>query len=111
MFNIEKEVFNALAKVDFVIILDKSMPRCTTVCAISGLIPLIIHSAPINLVALTVFIKCCATNESTAGTPEMSSIAIVLSVSTIACNLIDQSKISRGKDKAFRFPGALMVTA
>ena len=37
-----------------------STPRCTMVCAICGLMPLIMQSAPISRAAATVFSRCCA---------------------------------------------------
>ena len=53
------------------------------VCAICGRMPLITHSAPINLAADTVLSGCCATNVSTVGTPVMSIMAMPAPVSTI----------------------------
>jgi len=52
------------------------------VWAICGRMPLMMQSAPMSRVAATVFIKCCATNVSTVGTPVMSMIAILAPVST-----------------------------
>ncbi|CAM5279093.1 hypothetical protein STENM327S_01690 [Streptomyces tendae] len=38
--------------------------------------PETMHSAPIRRAAATVFIRCCATSESTVGTPVMSRIGV-----------------------------------
>ena len=48
--------------------------------------PLMMASAPMRRMAVTVFSRCCATRVSTVGTPVMSMIAISAPVSTIRCS-------------------------
>ncbi len=62
---------------------DRSSPRWTIVWAICGRMPLMMQSAPISRAAATVCSRCWATSVSTVGTPVMSMIAIVESVSTM----------------------------
>ena len=78
-------VASASAKVALVVTPCKSMPKCTIVCAICGRTPLMMQSAPIRRIAVTVFSKCCATRVSTVGTPVMSTMAVSEPVSTILC--------------------------
>ena len=61
----------------------RSMPRCTMVCAICGRMPLMMQSAPIRRIAVTVLSRCCATSVSTVGTPVMSMMASSEPVSTM----------------------------
>ena len=56
------------------------------VWAICGRMPLMMQSAPISRMAVTVLSRCCATSVSTVGTPVMSMIAISAPVSTIRCS-------------------------
>ena len=58
------------------------------VCAICGRMPLMMQSAPISRIAVTVFSRCCATSVSTVGTPVMSMIAISEPVSTMRCSSV-----------------------
>src|SRR5690606_24688276 len=64
----------------------RSSPRWTIVCAICGRTPLMMQSAPIRRIAVTVLSRCCATSVSTVGTPVMSMMAISEPVSTMRCN-------------------------
>src|SRR5690606_30461735 len=64
----------------------RSRPRWTMVCAICGRTPLMMASAPIRRIAVTVLSRCWATRVSTVGTPVMSMIAISEPVSTIRCS-------------------------
>src|SRR6187399_1903677 len=48
----------ASARVAFVVIPSRSTPRCTTVWAIWGRTPLMMHSAPISRMAVTVLRRC-----------------------------------------------------
>ena len=66
---------SASASDAFVVTPRSSTPRCTMVCAICGRMPLMMQSAPINLMAVTVFSRCWATSVSTVGTPVMSMMA------------------------------------
>ena len=59
-----------------------SIPSATTVWAIWGRMPEMMHSAPISRAATTVFSRCWATWVSTAGTPVMSMMAWAEPVST-----------------------------
>jgi len=76
-------IAKASASVAFVMMPWSSTPRCTMVCAIWGRMPLMMHSAPINRAAVTVFKRCWAVSVSTVGTPVMSMMAIPEPVSTI----------------------------
>ena len=67
---------------------DRSMPRCTMVCAICGRMPLMMQSAPISCAAATVFSRCWATSVSTVGTPVMSMMAMLEPVATSRCSSV-----------------------
>jgi hypothetical protein len=58
------------------------------VCAICGRMPLMMHSAPMRRIALTVLSRCCATSVSTVGTPVMSMMASREPVSDDACSSV-----------------------
>ena len=79
---------SASASVAFVGMSPNSMPSATTVCAICGRMPEMMHSAPISRAATTVFNRCWATCVSTAATPVMSMIAWALPVSTSVCSSV-----------------------
>jgi hypothetical protein len=76
----------ASARLAFVTMPSNSIPSATMVCAICGLMPDTVHSAPISRAATIVFSRCWATWVSTAGTPVMSMIACSDPVSTRACS-------------------------
>ena len=76
---LQRQPTSASASVALVVMPCSSMPRCTMVCAICGRMPLMMQSAPISRIALTVFSRCCATSVSTVGTPVMSMMASVAS--------------------------------
>ena len=84
----ESATRKASASVAFVVTSPRSTPRCTMVCAICGRMPLMMHSAPIRRVAVTVLSRCCAVIVSTVGTPVMSMMAIAAPVSTMRCSSV-----------------------
>src|SRR5207342_903319 len=77
---------SASASVAFVEMPCRSMPRWTMVWAICGRMPLMMQSAPISRMAVTVLSRCWATSVSTVGTPVISMIAISEPVSTMRCS-------------------------
>src|SRR5207248_5468100 len=89
----------ASASVALVVTFPRSTPRCTMVCAICGLTPLMMQSAPISRAAAMVLSRCWATSVSTVGTPVMSRIATALPVSTIRCSNVSITTCVRAESR------------
>jgi hypothetical protein len=76
-----------------------SMPSDTIVCAICGLMPEMVHSAPSRRAAMTVFSRRCATSVSTVGTPVMSITACSAPVATSALSIFSMTSCVRAESR------------